>query len=102
MNHAWTLWAIEVDTETNTITRIWVTDSVPNDRNNPKKEIHSLEPKHWNNYFYFERGIYDEENGSWGSQAIHPEELTFFGIEGRFLVDAGGEPVFTQKGSTAP
>lgn len=102
MNHAWTLWAIEVDTKTNTITRIWVTDSVPNNRNNPKKEIHSLEPKRWNNYFYFERGIYDEENGSWGSQAIHPEELTFFGIEGRFLVDTNGEPVFKQKVSTTP
>ena len=77
-----------------TITRIWVTDSVPNDRNNSKKEIHSLEPKRYNDYFYFERGIYDEENGSWGSQAIHLEELTFFGIEGRFLVDADGNPVF--------
>ena len=93
-NHAWTLWAIEVDTETNTITRIWVTDSVPNDRKNPKKEIHALEPKRYNNYFYFERGIYDEENNSWGSQIIQPEELTFFGIEGRYLVDSNGEPVF--------
>lgn len=99
-NHAWTLWAIEVDTDTNTITRIWVTDSVPNDRNSPKKEIHSLEPKRYNDYFYFERGIYDEENGSWGSQAIHPEELTFFGIEGRFLVDADGNPVFMQNANS--
>lgn len=42
-------------------------------------------------------GIYDEENNSWGSQAIHPAELTFFGIEGRFLVDADGNPVFDTK-----
>ena len=97
MNHAWTLWAIEVDAETNTITRIWVTDSVPNDRNNPKKEIHALDSKRYKDLFYFERGIYDEENNSWGVQAIHPAELTFFGIEGRFLVDANGEPVFEQK-----
>ena len=97
MNHAWTLWAIEVDTETNTITRIWATDSVPNDRNNPKKEIHALDSKRYKDLFYFERGIYDEENNSWGVQAIHPAELTFFGIEGRFLVDANGEPVFEQK-----
>ena len=96
-NHAWTLWAIEIDTETNTITRIWVTDSVPNDRNNPKKQIHALDPKRYNDLFYFERGIYDEENNSWGSQAIHPAELTFFGIEGRFLVDADGNPVFDTK-----
>lgn len=97
MNHAWTLWAIEVDTETNAITRIWVTDSVPNDRKNPKKQIHSLDAKRYKNLFYFERGIYDEENNSWGVQAIHPAELTFFGIEGRFLVDTNGEPVFKQK-----
>ena len=101
-NHAWTLWAIEVDTETNTITRIWVTDSVPNDRKNPKKEIHALEPKRYNNYFYFERGIYDEENNSWGSQIIHPEELTFFGIEGRYLVDSNGEPVFESNSPAVP
>ena len=31
------------------------------------------------------------------AQAIHPAELTFFGIEGRFLVDSNGEPVFEQK-----
>lgn len=101
-NHAWTLWAIEVDTETNTITRIWVTDSVPNDRKNPKKEIHALEPKRYNNYFYFERGIYDEENNSWGSQIIQPEELTFFGIEGRYLVDSNGEPVFESNSPAVP
>ena len=101
-NHAWTLWAIEVDTETNTITRIWVTDSVPNDRKNPKKEIHALEPKRYNNYFYFERGIYDEENNSWGSQTIQPEELTFFGIEGRYLVDSNGEPVFESNSPAVP
>ena len=101
-NHAWTLWAIEVDTETNTITRIWVTDSVPNDRKNPKKEIHALEPKRYNNYFYFERGIYDEENNSWGSQSIQPEELTFFGIEGRYLVDSNGEPVFESNSPAVP
>ena len=101
-NHAWTLWAIEVDKETNTITRIWVTDSVPNDRKNPKKEIHALEPKRYNNYFYFERGIYDEENNSWGSQIIQPEELTFFGIEGRYLVDSNGEPVFESNSPAVP
>lgn len=101
-NHAWTLWAIEVDTETNTITRIWVTDSVPNDRKNPKKEIHALEPKRYKDLFYFERGIYDEENNSWGSQAIHPAELTFLGIEGRFLVDSNGEPVFESNSPAAP
>lgn len=101
-NHAWTLWAIEVDTETKKITRIWVTDSVPNDRNNPKKEIFSLEPKHYDKYFYFERGIYDEENNAWDVQALHPEELTFFGIEGRFLVDSEGEPVFKSNSPTAP
>ena len=101
-NHAWTLWAIEVDTETNTITRIWVTDSVPNDLKNPKKEIHALEPKRYNNYFYFERGIFDEENNSWGSQIIQPEELTFFGIEGRFLVDSEGEPVFESNTPATP
>ena len=77
-----------------------MTDSVPNDRNSPQKEIHSLEPKRYNDYFYFERGIYDEENGSWGAQAIHPEELTFFGIEGRFLVDADGNPVFMQNANS--
>lgn len=101
-NHAWTLWAIEVDTETNTITRIWVTDSVPNDLKNPKKEIHALEPKRYNNYFYFERGIFDEENNSWGSQIIQPEELTFFGIEGRFLVDSEGKPVFESNMPATP
>lgn len=101
-NHAWTLWAIEIDTETNTITRIWVTDSVPNDRSNPKKEIFALEPKHWNDYFYFERGIYDEENNAWDVQALHPEELTFFGIEGRFLVDSEGEPVFESNTPATP
>lgn len=101
-NHAWTLWGIEVDTETNTITRIWITDSVPNDRKNPKKEIHALEPKRYNNLFYFERGIYDEENNSWGAQALHPLELTFFGIEGRFLVDSNGEPVFKSNAPAAP
>ena len=101
-NHAWTLWAIEVDTETNTITRIWVTYSVTNDRKNPKKEIHALEPKRYNNYFYFERGIYDEENNSWGSQIIQPEELTFFGIEGRYLVDSNGEPVFESNSPAVP
>ena len=101
-NHAWTLWGIEVDTETNTITRIWVTDSVPNDRKNPKKEIHALEPKRYNNLFYFERGIFDEENNSWGSQALHPTELTFFGIEGRFLVDSEGEPVFESNTPATP
>ena len=74
-----------------------MTDSVPNDRNNPKKEIHALDSKRYKDLFYFERGIYDEENNSWGVQAIHPAELTFFGIEGRFLVDANGEPVFEQK-----
>lgn len=101
-NHAWTLWAIEVDTETNTITRIWVTDSVPNDRKNPKKEIHALEPKRYNDLFYFERGIFNEENNSWGSQALHPTELTFFGIEGRFLVDSEGEPVFESNTPATP
>ena len=101
-NHAWTLWGIEVDTETNTITRIWVTDSVPNDRKNPKKEIHALEPKRYNNLFYFERGIFDEENNSWGSQALHPTELTFFGIEGRFLVDSEGESVFKSNSPATP
>lgn len=101
-NHAWTLWGIEVDTETNTITRIWVTDSVPNDRKNPKKEIHALEPKRYKNLFYFERGIFDEENNSWGSQALHPTELTFFGIEGRFLVDSEGEPVFKSNSPATP
>lgn len=101
-NHAWTLWGIEVDTETNTITRIWVTDSVPNDRKNPKKEIHALEPKRYKDLFYFERGIFDEENNSWGSQALHPTELTFFGIEGRFLVDSEGEPVFKSNSPATP
>ena len=101
-NHAWTLWGIEVDTETNTITRIWVTDSVPNDRKNPKKEIHALEPKHYNDYFYFERSIYDEENNAWDAQALHPTELTFFGIEGRFLVDSEGEPVFKSNSPATP
>ena len=69
---------------------------------NPKKEIHALEPKRYNNLFYFERGIYDEENNSWGSQALHPTELTFFGIEGRFLVDSNGEPVFESNAPAAP
>ena len=101
-NHAWTLWGIEVDTETNTITRIWVTDSVPNDRKNPKKEIHALEPKRYKDLLYFERGIFDEENNSWGSQALHPTELTFFGIEGRFLVDSEGEPVFKSNSPATP
>lgn len=101
-NHAWTLWAIEIDTETNTITRIWVTDSVPNDRSNPKKEIFSLEPKHYNDYFYFERSIFNEENNSWDAQALHPSELTFFGIEGRFLVDSEGEPVFESNTPATP
>ena len=101
-NHAWTLWAIEVDTKTKKITRIWVTDSVPNDRNNPKKEIFSLEPKRYDKYFYFERGIYDEENNAWDVQALHPEELTFFGIEGRFLVDSEGEPVFESNTPATP
>lgn len=101
-NHAWTLWAIEVDTKTKKITRIWVTDSVPNNRNNPKKEIFSLEPKHYDKYFYFERGIYDEENNAWDVQALHPEELTFFGIEGRFLVDSEGNPVFKSNSPAAP
>lgn len=101
-NHAWTLWGIEVDTEKNTITRIWVTDSVPNDRKNPKKEIHALEPQHYKDLFYFERGIFDEENNSWGSQALHPTELTFFGIEGRFLVDSEGEPVFKSNSPATP
>lgn len=101
-NHAWTLWGIEVDTETNTITRIWVTDSVPNDRKNPKKEIHALKPQHYKDLFYFERGIFDEENNSWGSQALHPTELTFFGIEGRFLVDSEGEPVFKSNSPATP
>lgn len=101
-NHAWTLWGIEVDTEKNTITRIWVTDSVPNDRKNPKKEIHALEPKHYKDLFYFERSIYDEENNAWDAQALHPTELTFFGIEGRFLVDSEGEPVFKSKSPATP
>lgn len=101
-NHAWTLWGIEVDTETNTITRIWVTDSVPNDRKNPKKEIHALEPKRYKDLFYFERGIYDEENNAWDAQALHPTELTFFGIEGRFLVDSEGDPVFKSKSPATP
>lgn len=67
-----------------------------------QKEIHALEPKRYNNLFYFERGIFDEENNSWGSQALHPTELTFFGIEGRFLVDSEGEPVFKSNSPATP
>ena len=96
-NHAWTLWGMEVEktgTE-NKITKIWVTDSVPNDLNNPKPELHAVNVKHYNDIFYFDRAIYDEYNGSWASSPIYIEEITFFGIEDKFLVDAAGKPIFS-------
>ncbi len=95
-NHAWTLWGMEIDqtgTE-NKITKIWLTDSVPDDLSNPKQELHEVLVKYYNENLFFERAIYDEENNSWNSSPVEIEEITFFGIEDRFLVDADGNPIF--------
>ena len=98
-SHTWTLYGMQVNTGTGKITKVWATDSVPNDTSNPQKQLHEFDAvysntERWGDLLFFNRGIYDPENNSWGSQNIEPTEITFFGIEDRFLVDASGNPIF--------
>jgi len=92
-NHAWTLWGMEVDTETQKILSIWATDSVPNDQKKPEKTLHKLSVGYYNDVIYFQRWWEDEKGTA--TQSINPDEIAFFGIRDEFLVDALGDPIFT-------
>ena len=100
-NHTWTLYGMQVDTDTGKITKVWATDSVPNDRTNQKKQLHEFDAVYsntarWGDLLIFSRGIYDPENNSWGQQNIEATEITFLSCEDKFLVDANGRSVFQQ------
>lgn len=103
-SHTWTLWGLEYDTETNLVTKIFATDSVADDKNNPQKLLHTFDVRYSDNYddeLYFSRAICKDEDGAitYDQQNIEPYEITFLGIEDRFLVDEHGNSIFVPEPS---
>ncbi len=99
--HAWTLYGVEFDTETQKYTRVWATDPVPDDMNKKEKKLHTFDVMYSNSQgkdqCYFLRYIHDEENNSWNPQEIEPAELTLLRIDDALLVDKDGNAVFKVK-----
>ncbi len=103
-SHTWTLWGLEYDTETNLVTKLFATDSVADDKNNPQKLLHTfvvMKSENNDDELYFARWISKDEDGAitYDQQNIEPYEITFLGIEDRFLVDKHGNSIFVPEPS---